>query len=123
MANLYKTILVTGAAKRLGRAIALDFAARGWQILLHYRSSEAEAIATKEECLSLGARHVELLQADLTQSNERQVLLGDVKKLGILRMDAVVLPAAVFRKTDLGNVVEGDFDFHYKQTFLLFKDC
>ena len=38
-----KTVLVTGAAKRLGRAIALDLAEHGWNVAIHYNSSEEEA--------------------------------------------------------------------------------
>ena len=39
-------VLVTGAALRLGREIALALAAGGWQVAVHYRSSEADAIKT-----------------------------------------------------------------------------
>ena len=35
-----KTVLVTGAAKRLGRAIALDLAGDGWNVAIHYHGSE-----------------------------------------------------------------------------------
>ena len=38
-----KNVLVTGAAKRLGRAIALDLAAHGWNVAIHYNSSEEDA--------------------------------------------------------------------------------
>jgi NAD(P)-dependent dehydrogenase (short-subunit alcohol dehydrogenase family) len=43
------TALITGAARRIGRAIALDLAAHGWQVAIHYRNSrdEAEALATE----------------------------------------------------------------------------
>ncbi|HYJ35556.1 MAG TPA: SDR family NAD(P)-dependent oxidoreductase, partial [Rhizomicrobium sp.] len=40
---MLKTVLVTGAAKRLGRAIALDLAARGWNVAIHYNGSEDDA--------------------------------------------------------------------------------
>ena len=38
-----KNVLVTGAAKRLGRAIALDLAAAGWNVAIHYNGSAADA--------------------------------------------------------------------------------
>ena len=48
-----KTVLVTGAAKRLGRSIALALAAGGWQVAVHYRSSAQDAINTVAECARL----------------------------------------------------------------------
>ncbi|MDQ3058165.1 MAG: SDR family oxidoreductase [Pseudomonadota bacterium] len=46
-------VLVTGAAKRLGRDIALALAAGGWQVAVHYRSSEADALETVADCARL----------------------------------------------------------------------
>ena len=46
-------VLVTGAAKRLGREIALTLAAGGWRVAVHYRSSEAEARQTAGDCARL----------------------------------------------------------------------
>ncbi|MGE8317966.1 MAG: SDR family oxidoreductase [Comamonas sp.] len=48
-----RTVLVTGAARRLGRAIALDLARHGWQVAVHYRGSEADAMQTAAECAAL----------------------------------------------------------------------
>lgn len=46
-------VLVTGAAKRLGREIALALAASGWRVAVHYRSSETEARQTAADCARL----------------------------------------------------------------------
>ncbi|MCX7256132.1 MAG: SDR family NAD(P)-dependent oxidoreductase, partial [Polaromonas sp.] len=46
-------VLVTGAAKRLGREIALALAAGGWRVAVHYRSSEIEARQTAADCARL----------------------------------------------------------------------
>src|SRR5438132_10961452 len=59
-----KVALVTGAAKRIGRAIALALARRGWDVAVHYRHSAADAQATVRDIESLG-RHAIALQADL----------------------------------------------------------
>ena len=48
-----RTVLVTGAARRLGRSIALALAAGGWQVAVHYRSSQQDAIDTVAACASL----------------------------------------------------------------------
>ena len=57
-------VLVTGAAKRVGRAIALDLAAHGFDVAVHYRGSRDEALATAEACRQRGAR-AEAFAADL----------------------------------------------------------
>ena len=63
-------VLVTGAAKRLGREIALQFARQGWDVAVHYGRSEAEAQKTVEEIKRFGVK-VAAFQADL--SNEQAV--------------------------------------------------
>jgi NAD(P)-dependent dehydrogenase (short-subunit alcohol dehydrogenase family) len=61
--------LVTGAAKRIGRAIALDLAAQGWDVAVHHRSSVTDARAVVAAIEALGRRAV-ALPADL--ADERQ---------------------------------------------------
>jgi NAD(P)-dependent dehydrogenase (short-subunit alcohol dehydrogenase family) len=62
-----KAVLVTGAAKRLGREIALEFARQGWDVAVHYGRSEADAQDTVGQIQSLG-RMARAFPADL--SNE-----------------------------------------------------
>ncbi len=52
-ASCLPVVLVTGAAKRLGREIALALAAGGWRVAVHYRSSEEDATKTVAECTRL----------------------------------------------------------------------
>ena len=59
-----KAVLVTGAAKRLGREIALQFARQGWDVAVHYGRSEAEAQETIREIEMMGAK-AQAFQADL----------------------------------------------------------
>jgi len=66
---------VTGAGRRIGRAIALGLAAAGWDIALHYLSSEADAQATYEAVRALGRRAV-LLPCDLADEAATRALLG-----------------------------------------------
>ncbi|UCE32915.1 MAG: SDR family oxidoreductase [Burkholderiales bacterium] len=66
--------LVTGAAKRLGREIALGLAARGWDIAVHYGSSAAEAQRTVADIEALGRRAV-ALAADLADPAQCERLI------------------------------------------------
>jgi NAD(P)-dependent dehydrogenase (short-subunit alcohol dehydrogenase family) len=52
--------LITGAARRIGRAIALDLAAHGWAVAVHYRRSRAEAAALVDEIAGRGGRALAL---------------------------------------------------------------
>ena len=56
--------LVTGAARRIGRAIALDLAAHGWDVAVHHRASAEEAEQTADQVRALGAA-AEVFAADL----------------------------------------------------------
>ena len=68
------TALVTGAGKRLGRAMALELARRGYDVAVHYASSEAEAEAVVQEISGMGQRAV-AVQADLLIEAEVEALL------------------------------------------------
>src|SRR6478609_9026948 len=59
-----RVVLVTGAAKRIGRGVALEFARQGWNVAVHYGSSEHEARETVADIEALGRRAV-ALKADL----------------------------------------------------------
>ncbi|MEL6978665.1 MAG: SDR family oxidoreductase [Pseudomonadota bacterium] len=63
MAEQSKIAFVSGAAKRIGRALALHYAARGWDIAAHYRSEPDEAAALQAKIEALG-RRCRLYQAD-----------------------------------------------------------
>lgn len=67
--------LVTGSAKRLGRAMALDLAANGWDVAIHYFSSPEAAETTVAEARAHGASAV-ALQADLLSETETGGLVG-----------------------------------------------
>lgn len=70
------TVLITGAARRLGRAIALDMAGAGWAVGIHYRSSKHDAEALRAEIEAIGGKAA-LLQADLSQSACLDGLVAD----------------------------------------------
>ena len=70
-------VLVTGSARRVGRAIALELAGHGFDLAVHYRGSADEAQATAQDCASLGARAL-TFQADLSDEAAARALLPAV---------------------------------------------
>ena len=75
MASKTKIVLITGAAKRLGRHIALDMARAGWDIAVHYGSSQQDADQTVRDIRALGRRAV-ALQADLSDETHVSGLIN-----------------------------------------------
>ena len=67
--------LVTGSARRLGRVMALDLAATGWDVAIHYHGSAELAEATVNEARALGANAVPL-QADLLIESQTSGLIA-----------------------------------------------
>ena len=74
MKSLRKIALITGAAKRLGRAIALDMAQSGWDIIVHYGTSRDEAQQCVTRIEQLGRQAV-ALQADLSVESDVNTLI------------------------------------------------
>ncbi len=93
-----RVALVTGAGKRLGRAVALGLAEQGADVVIHYRSSQAEALDAVAEIEKLGRRSV-ALQADLAQISELPQLFQKVEA-HFGRLDILVNSAANFLHTE-----------------------
>ena len=108
MELLGRTALVTGAARRVGRAIALAMAGRGMDIVAHYRSSAAEARATAIAVEGLGRRAV-AVQADLAQQEEVEGL-ADRAIQAFGKLDVLVNSAALFYRTPLEKITAQDWD-------------
>lgn len=96
-----RVALVTGAAKRLGREIALTLARQGWDVAVHCRASQAEAEATADDIRALG-RRAAVLCADLSDEAAARALLPQaVATLG--QVDAVVNSASTFEYDDAAS--------------------
>ncbi|MCU0226323.1 MAG: SDR family oxidoreductase [Bryobacterales bacterium] len=103
-----KRILITGAAKRIGKAMATYFAARGARVLLHYGGSRQEAEQVAAACAWEG-QPAPLLQADLSQVSEVMRLFAAVRALGE-PLDCLVNNAARFTRIPAWEVTEADWD-------------
>jgi NAD(P)-dependent dehydrogenase (short-subunit alcohol dehydrogenase family) len=92
-----RTVLVTGAGKRLGREIALTLASAGWHVAVHHRHSVADARQTAADCDALTGRpgSAATFFADLSdETSVRALLPAVVERFGAL--DAVVNSASTF---------------------------
>ncbi|TNE62731.1 MAG: SDR family oxidoreductase [Alphaproteobacteria bacterium] len=104
-------VLITGAARRIGRALALDLAGHGWDVAIHYHGAADEAEAVAREIKALGARAV-LLGAELADADAASGLVpAAVKALG-RPLDAVINNASMFEKDDVRSLTADSFDRH-----------
>ena len=116
-----KTALVTGGAKRVGKAIALELAKKGAHIALHYHGSEKDALATAVEIRSLGVECFPV-KANLDSAAEITRMAADTEKR-FKKIDILVNSASLYFKTPLENASEADWDrlmsVNLKAPFLL----
>ncbi len=105
-------VLVTGAARRLGRAMALDLAAHGFDVAVHYRASAGDAQATVGELRALGAQ-AHAFQADLSDEAACRALLPSVAA-HFERLDAVVNNASTFEYDDAASFTVASMEKHWR---------
>ena len=104
-----RTILVTGAALRIGRALALATAREGANVLVHYRSSQAAAENLAEEIRALG-RRAYTLQADLSDPTQVSSLFE--RAAAYDPPDALVNNASIFAPLDWDGTTLEDWQRH-----------
>lgn len=100
-----RVVLVTGAAKRIGRAIAVRLAREGARVAIHYHQSLGEAERTSAECGG-----APLFRADLSSVSEIRGLFAEVGQV-MGRLDGLVNNAARFTTIDPLVLTEQDWDF------------
>lgn len=106
-----KTALVTGSARRLGKAIALQLASGGAEIALHYNHSADAAAQTAAEITDIGSK-VELFQADLSDPEQIADMFTSIaRKMG--KLDLLVNNAAVFHRTPLETLTAQQWDAEF----------
>ncbi len=105
-----KVVFITGAAKRVGRAIALHLAREGWDVAVHYRHSRVEAAELVAMIQGMG-RSAAAISGDLCLADdaarmmeEAGAMLGDVT--------ALIHNASVFERDDLSSVTLESFALH-----------
>lgn len=105
-----RTALVTGGAKRIGRAIALALAQRGWDVVVHYGRSAAEAEATVRDIHALGRRAVALACDLADETAVKDLLPRAVAQLGPI--SCVVNNASLFEQDGAADFSLARLDAH-----------
>lgn len=116
-----KTALVTGGAVRIGKEVSLNLARRGYDIALHYNSSEKEALETRELILKTGAG-CQLFKCDLSSSDDARELVPKVTK-SFGGLCVLVNNASIFENVGFRDVtpefLEIDMAINFKAPFFL----
>ncbi len=103
--------LVTGAARRLGRAMALYLAARGHDVAIHYAGSADEAAGVVEEARSMGVR-AEAIRADLTREADMQALVPAAAAALGGPLGLLVNNASIFEHDSIESATRESWDRH-----------
>lgn len=104
-----KTVLITGGARRIGAAIARTLHGAGANIVLHYRSSEADANALREELERTRSGSARCVQADLLDVRTHARVVAAARE-AFGRLDVLVNNASTFYPTALGEITEAHWD-------------
>lgn len=104
------TALVTGAARRLGKAIALYLAGRGQDVAIHYHGSAEAAEATAAEARTRGVR-AQVFQADLLDLDQAETLI-DHAQAALGPLDLLVNNASIFEYDNIATSTRDSWDRH-----------
>lgn len=121
-----QTALITGAAKRIGKAISLHLARKGWNVAVHYNSSADEARQFCDELIAaFPGQHFAVFRANLENSDDVEQLIPEVtRKMGTI--DLLVNNASVFEPAYLAQTPTDFFDrqmnVNLKAPFILIRN-
>ena len=104
-----KTVLVTGAARRIGQAMALASARAGADVILHYHSAAKDAEATRGAITEMG-RRAWILRADFSKASEAAALME--RAFGLASVYGLVNSAAIFSGATVQETSLADWDAH-----------
>jgi NAD(P)-dependent dehydrogenase (short-subunit alcohol dehydrogenase family) len=114
-------VLITGAAKRIGRVVAIELSRRGFQVAIHYNHSRQDAEEVSRACAG-----APIFQADLAQVPDIRRLFREVAD-NFGPLDCLVNNAARFTRFDPLDITEADWDFihevNLKATFFCCQEA
>ena len=112
--------LVTGGAQRIGRAIALELAAGGWRLAVHYRHSStpaatlvAELVARHGQAAAGGSGRAQAFGADLADEIQCRALVPEVRRV-MGRIDAVINNASLFEHDSAADFSFATMERHWR---------
>jgi 3-oxoacyl-[acyl-carrier protein] reductase/pteridine reductase len=113
-------VFITGAGRRIGRGLAINFAKNGWDVSINYNSSESEAIKTRDICRQYGVK-ANIYKADVSNKEEVMSCLDDiVRTMGVpnvLVNNAGVYPERTALKDISEELIDSTFAINLKGEF------
>ncbi len=108
-----KVALITGAAKRIGRAIALDLAKNGWAVAIHCNTSIDDASSLATQITELGGTAT-VIKADLMDRSRVRGLVDDAKTLLGAPVSLLINNASLFEEDDITSFTQKTWDSHFE---------
>ncbi|HSV29152.1 MAG TPA: SDR family NAD(P)-dependent oxidoreductase, partial [Candidatus Omnitrophota bacterium] len=108
--SIPRAALVTGAARRIGREIALDLGRAGFAVAIHYSGSATEADAVAAEIIDDGGSAI-AIQADLSREEEAAGLVEAAEK-AVGPLGVLVNNASTFERDEALTATRDSWDFH-----------
>ena len=108
-APINKIVLITGSGKRIGRGLAISFAEKGWDVIIHYNTSEEKAKETENHIKNLGVKAV-IVKADIRNYQEiKDAFESGVNEVGM--PDVLVNNAGIYPpETRLKDISDNMWD-------------
>jgi NAD(P)-dependent dehydrogenase (short-subunit alcohol dehydrogenase family) len=107
---VYRSVLITGAARRIGRHMARDMAADGWAVVVHYNRSADDARSLLGEISAAGGRAASI-QADLSAAEAAGRLVASARNF-FGPLTCLINNASLFEPDEAGNVTAARFAAH-----------
>lgn len=112
MSLSFKRALITGAGARVAQAISVFLAQKGYDIAVHYRSSDKGAELTAEKVRAEGCV-AHLVQADLSKSDDLRALIVKTNKAFDGPFDVLINCASTFEDDDIHKLSDESWNFHF----------
>jgi len=104
-----KTIFITGAAKRIGKEIALTFKELGWNIIIHYNSSKSDANNLADQINKDNPNSAKTVQGNLDVKEDVQKILNEVSD-AFPSIDLLINNASTFYPTPIDQISEDHWE-------------